>query len=480
VRTRKTTQTMRRDLDRLAHAGRARVLSATLTILALVAATGALAGCGAGTRSHRAALSPSAPSTLSAPTTTPAATTQTTGPAAPAEPAPLGGMHQLRIELGHEMGLAGRSSGAYVYDMTTDTPVFSLRATTKRPPASVEKLFTSIAALHELGPNARFRTTVLGRGWLGPGGVWHGNLYLRGGGDPTFGSSGFNDLYEDGFGPTVTELAGRIRRAGIRRVTGRLIGDGSLFDSKPGVPSSGFAPDLGDIGGELGALTYDHGLSGPRGPGAFAAHAFALALRADHVFVLAAPRTGHTPLEARPLARASSPPLQTMLRLMNVPSDDFFAEILAKQLGALFGGAGTTAAGANVIMSVLNTVYDLHPQIVDGSGLSRHDRASPLEVVDLLRSVWRTPPGNILWDSLPTVGINGTVASIGAGTPAQGHCIAKTGTLDNVTNLAGYCHSAGHQLVAFALFVDGPANWQGIELESKMVADIARRDPAGP
>ena len=61
------------------------------------------------------------------------------------------GMHQLRSELRHEMALAGRDSGAYVYDMTTDTPVFSLRATTKRPPASVEKLFTSIAALHELG-----------------------------------------------------------------------------------------------------------------------------------------------------------------------------------------------------------------------------------------------------------------------------------------------------------------------------------------
>jgi D-alanyl-D-alanine carboxypeptidase/D-alanyl-D-alanine-endopeptidase (penicillin-binding protein 4) len=389
-------------------------------------------------------------------------------------------VHQLGLELSHELGLAGLSSGAYVYDLTTRTPVFSLRASLKRPPASVEKLFTSIAALYELGPEARFKTSVLGRGWLGPGGVWHGNLYLRGGGDPSFGSSGFNTLYEDGYGPTVTELAGRVRRAGIRRVTGRLIGDGSLFDSKPGVPSSGFAPDLGDIGGELGGLTYDHGLSGGHGPGAFAAHAFALALRADHVFALAAPRTGHTPADARPLASVSSPPLLNLLRLMNVPSDDFYAEMLAKQLGVRFGGAGTTAAGAKVIESVLRDVYALHPQVVDGSGLSRHDRASPLEVVDLLRAVWRTARGDILWDSLPTVGINGTVSSIATGTPAQGHCIAKTGTLNNVTNLAGYCHTAGHQVVAFALFVDGPANWQGIELESKMVADIARRNPTSP
>jgi serine-type D-Ala-D-Ala carboxypeptidase/endopeptidase (penicillin-binding protein 4) len=467
---------MRHDLDRLARAvAGVRVLPVTLAMLAL--AVGVVVGCGTGARSRRAALSKSAPTTLPAPTS-PTTASPTTAPST--QPPLLGGMQQLRAELSKEMGLAGRSSGAYVYDMTTGTPVFSVQATTKRPPASVEKLFTSIAALHELGLEARLKTTVLGRGWLGPGGVWHGNLYLRGGGDPTFGSSGFLGLYEEGDGPTVTQLAARVRRAGIRRVTGRLIGDASLFDSKPGVPSSGFAPDLGDIGGELGALTYDHGLSGPHGPGAYAAHEFALALRADHVFALAAPRTGHTPRDAQVLANVSSPPLQTLLRLMNVPSDDFFAEMLAKQLGARFGGKGTTAAGAQVITSVLNSVYGLHPRIVDGSGLSRHDRASPLEVVDLLHAVWRTPPGNILWDSLPAVGINGTVASVATGTPAEGNCIAKTGTLDNVTNLAGYCHSAGHQVVAFALFIDGPANWQAIELEGKMVADIARRNPAGP
>ena len=389
-------------------------------------------------------------------------------------------MHQLRVELGHEMGLAGRSSGAYVYDMTTGTAVFSLRATTKRPPASVEKLFTSIAALSQLGPKTRFHTVVLGRGWLAPSGVWHGSLYLRGGGDPTFGSAAFNRVYEQGYGSNVSELVRQIAQDGIRRITGRVVGDESLFDSKAGVPSSGFAPDLGDIGGELSALSYDHGASGRLEPGAFAAHALALALRADHVRALAAPRTGVTPPDARRLASVSSPPLWKLLRLMNVPSDDLFAELLTKQLGARFSGAGSTAAGAKAIASVLNSSYGLYPKIVDGSGLSRHDRASPLEVVDLLRTVWNTTPGDMLWYSLPTVGVDGTVATIARGTPAQGHCIAKTGTLDNVTNLAGYCHSAGRQLVAFALFIDGPENWRAIELEGEMVASIARRNPADP
>jgi len=479
---------MRLGFDRLAHAPGIGVLRAPLGVLRaplaiLVFAAGAVGGCGAvhpspGAGHSSTTITEPAPLTHTANAITQTTTTNVV-PADPGPP-PLGGADQLGIELRHELALAGPQSGAYVYDLTTGAPVFSLRAGTKRPPASVEKLFTSIAALRELGPLARFHTAVLGRGWLGPRGLWHGNLYLRGGGDPTFGSSGFIDIYEHGFGPTVTQLVHQLHGDGIRRVTGHLIGDASLFDSKPGVPSSHFTPDLGDLGGELAGLTYDHGLSGGLSPGAYATHALALALRAANVWALAAPRVGVTPPGARVLAVVSSPPLSVILRLMNVPSDDFFAEMLAKQLGARFGGAGTTASGAQVISNVLGTDYGLYPNVVDGSGLSRSDRASPLEVVTLLREVWHTSVGDVLWHSLPTVGVNGTVATIATGTPAEGHCIAKTGTLNNVTNLAGYCRSAGNQLVAFALFVDGPENWQALELEGKMVAYIARRNPASP
>ncbi|HWF26617.1 MAG TPA: D-alanyl-D-alanine carboxypeptidase [Solirubrobacteraceae bacterium] len=469
---------MRRELNRLVRRAGVGRLRVPLALLALAAGG---AGCGTGSHSKRAAHSPPAATTRTRPSKRAQTAGTITSPVTTtAGRPPLGGVHQLQVELTHEMGLAGRKSGAYVYDMTTGTPVFSLRARTKRPPASVEKIFTSIAALSELGPQARFHTSVLGKGSLGPGGVWHGSLYLRGGGDPTFGSTGFNRLYEQGYGPTVSELVEQIRHDGIRHVTGRVIGDGSLFDSEPGGPSTGFAPDLADIGGEIGALTYNHGASSGLKPAAYAAHALALALRRKHVWALAARSTAVTPKSAQPLARVSSPPLSTLLRLMNVPSDDFFAEIFTKQLGARFGGAGTTAAGASVIASMLAGSYGVHPTIVDGSGLSRHNRTSPLEVVDLLRAVWHTGPGNMLWDSLPTMGVDGTVAEIATGTPAQGHCIAKTGTLDNVTNLAGYCHSAGHQLVAFALFLDGPENWQAIPIIGKMVASIARRNPADP
>jgi D-alanyl-D-alanine carboxypeptidase/D-alanyl-D-alanine-endopeptidase (penicillin-binding protein 4) len=406
---------------------------------------------------------------------------------------------KLIAGLRKQLGLAGKGTGAYVYDITTGTQLFALRDSVKRPPASVEKLFTSVAVLRMLGPQVRLHTTVFGTGHLGAGGVWHGDLYLRGGGDPTFGDGEFNTAYFHGYGPTASQLADQLAKDGIRSVTGHVYGDASLFDSRLGPPSSGYQPDIDDLGGELAGLTYDHGASGPTpgmpgysastqtgtttdgatakpakplSPGAFAAHQLVVTLGQMHVSATAAPITRRTPHDAHRLAIVSSPPMSEILRLMDVPSDDFIAEMLTKQMGAQIVGKGTTAAGAFVIRSALGE-YDLHPKIVDGSGLSRSDLASPLEVVDLLRALNGTSTGNLLDSALPTVGVDGTVQTIATGTPAVGRCIAKTGTLDNVTNLAGYCHSRGRQLVAFALFVDGPPNWTALTDIGRMVAAIA-------
>lgn len=424
---------------------------ATLATLTL-----ALGGCG-GSRHH---------STVTAVT----AVTVTGPQAAPPPP----GLARLRAALTRVLALAGPGTGAAVYDLQAHTTLFALRAGVMRPPASVEKVYTTVALLRKLGADARLRTTVLGDGRLGAGGVWHGDLYLHGGGDPTFGDGAFNRVYELGYGPTAAQLATQLASDGIVRVTGQVIGDESLFDSERGGPASGGGPDIPDYGGQLSALTYDHGASiGALGPAAFAARELTRALRAAHVSATAAPRTGIAPPDARRLASVSSPRLAALLKLMDVPSDDLFAELLTKQLGARLRGRGSIAAGARAISQVIAS-YGLHPRALDGSGLDRADRSSPLEVVALLKDVWHTPEGDVLRASLPVLGVSGTTRRIAAGTAAQGRCAAKTGTLQGVTNLAGYCNSWGRHRLAFALFLDGPDNSRALGLIGRMAAAIAR------
>jgi D-alanyl-D-alanine carboxypeptidase/D-alanyl-D-alanine-endopeptidase (penicillin-binding protein 4) len=381
---------------------------------------------------------------------------------------------RLRAALSRAFAQAGPAAGASVYDLTTGQPLYALHAEVKRPPASVEKLYTTVALLDLLGPHARLQTSVLGSGHMGPAGTWEGNLYLRGGGDPTLGDGTFNRVWELGHGTTGLSLARQLQSAGIQRVSGRIIGDASLFDDGRGGLSSGQAPDIPDFGGQLSALTYDHGATvGSLSPGAFAARQLALTLHALRIPATAARLTARAPRHAHRLARVNSPPLWLLLQLMNVPSDDLFAETLTKQLGVRFAHAGTIAAGARVIARTISG-YAIHPRIADGSGLSRRDQSSPAEVVALLRTVWHTAIGHVLSASLPIVGVGGTVRNIGVHTAAQGHCIAKTGTLNYVTNLAGYCHAHGGHMITFALLLDGPSNQRALQLLTRMVAAITR------
>ena len=443
---------------------------------ARASATGAGAA-GAGTSAAIRSGSTSTGPSAGDPTTAAATVTQSNSTATDADP---GGaqrspaLRHLQAVLVHDMGPEGAASGLLVDDITSGATLFTSHAAVGRPPASVEKIYTTIASDTLLGPDATFPTVVLGSGHLGPGGVWHGDLYLRGDGDPTLGDGTFNRVDEDGYGPTAAELVAQLRHDGIRRVSGEVIGDESRFDTRRGGPLTGFQADVGDYFGQMSALVYDHGATvGKLSPAAFAARELVLTMRGAGIHAKADGRTGVTPSDARGLATVSSPPLAVLLRLMDVPSDDLIADLLTKQIGYSFNGQGTLTAGAAQIQSLIESRFGLHPTIHDGSGLDKADRSSPDTIVTLLRDVWHTPAGRLLVASLPVVGRTGTVQTIGVKTAAQGRCVAKTGTLDNVTNLAGYCHALDGHVLAFAVLIDGPGNWTALQAISKIVGAIA-------
>jgi len=387
---------------------------------------------------------------------------------------PLGA---LQADLGHQLSLAGPHDGAYVYDLTAKQALFSQRASAMRPPASVEKLFTATTALQQMGPATRLETTVLGAGQLLPGGVWEGNLYLRGGGDPTFGSSGFIASHYGGVGASVATLVSQLVRVeGIHHIVGSINGDESYLDPLRGEPSSGFAFDP-FLEGTLSALSFDRGASGSeRGahaPAAYAARQLASALKNDGVSIRGSTGATTTPTGALVLARAASPTVAELLGLMLPPSDNFFAETLLKDLGARYGGAGTTVAGAAVAAKTISTVFGFRPRVVDGSGLSPADRTSPYQVADLLVGLAGTPTGTVLREHMAIAGHTGTLSLRMRHTGASGRCQGKTGTLTRVSNLVGYCQSAGGHLLAFAIFTDGISTEAAHVVQDHMTITIA-------
>jgi serine-type D-Ala-D-Ala carboxypeptidase/endopeptidase (penicillin-binding protein 4) len=381
------------------------------------------------------------------------------GVLAPAAAGAQGGIAELQGDLSHQLALAGPADGAYVYDLTANQALFSERATAMRPPASVEKLYTATTALDLMGASTRLATTVLGVGHVAPGGVWEGSLYLRGGGDPTFGSTAFIHRHYGGVGASVSALVSQlVRTDGIHRITGSIEGDESYFDSLRGEPSSDYAWDP-FLEGTLSALAFNRGQSGhereAHAPAAYAARELWAALKNDGVTIEGSHGAATTPAGAVQLASVQSPTVSQLLGLMLPPSDNFFAETLVKDLGARYGGAGTTAAGAAVVAKTVGSLLGIHPHVLDGSGLSEADKTSPYQVADLLVELAPTPIGAVLRNSLAVAGRSGTLELRMRHTHAEGNCQGKTGTLTGVSNLVGYCQAADGHTLAFAIFTDG-------------------------
>jgi D-alanyl-D-alanine carboxypeptidase/D-alanyl-D-alanine-endopeptidase (penicillin-binding protein 4) len=388
---------------------------------------------------------------------------------------------KLRTYLTRELRNAGGHSGALVLDLQTGKTLFSWAARTPMLPASVEKLYTTTTALQRFGSAATLSTKVFGSGSLDSAGRFRGTLYLKGGGDPTFGSAAY-DRYAYGTGATVEQLVSNLVHAtGMSAFHGRIVGDGSYFDSLRGTPATGFQPNL-YVEGQLSGLVFNRGFADasastfqPR-PALFAAQQFAAALRGGGVRVgtKAIIYTAHTPASAQLLAQVRSPTIATLIRLTNAPSDNFFAEMLLKDIGAAFGGKGTTAAGAAVVRAQMASSFGIHPRLDDGSGLSRDDFTTPRQVVTLLRAM----AGNsVFLNSLAVAGRSGTMQYEMRGTRAAGRCQGKTGSLHDVANLVGYCTARNGHRLAFAFLMNSLSDeLAGHAIEDQMAEALARYD----
>jgi len=182
--------------------------------------------------------------------------------------------------------------------------------------------------------------------------------------------------------------------------------------------------------------------------------AFRDALRAAGVAVEGAVRLGRADEYSVPLGEVFSPPLGAIIRFMDRESDNFTAELLLKQLGAVELDRGTSTAGASVVMRTLAEagVPMTGVRIVDGSGLSRLDRLTADALAGLLKVAWGDPVVRpALLASLPVAGVNGTLEDRLRKPPARGRVLAKTGTTREASALSGYVSTR----YAFAIVQNG-------------------------
>ncbi len=367
----------------------------------------------------------------------------------------------------------GGASGLFVIDAKTGAPVCARAAGKPRPLASNMKLFTTATALSRIGPQSRIPTLLKTDGGIDRNGVLHGSLYLVGGGDPALGTPSFYNRFLGGLGTNLFLLKRQVREAGIDSVTGRLYADDSVFDRLRGVADSGYAtsPEIGPLSG----LDFDSGYSSADGgafasdPALTAAATLAQALRGAGVRIAAGVALGTTPPFSTELARIESPPLTEIVNTTDVYSDNHFAEMLIKLLGARFGGTGSTAAGARVVERFARA-HGSGVHAVDGSGLTRSNRASPRQVVDLLQTIRGTLAGEELIQDMALAGHEGTVADRMHGTAAYGRCRTKTGTLTGVSNLSGYCFNRDGKLMIFSVLMGSVSDLSLAHAEQDLIA----------
>ena len=322
--------------------------------------------------------------------------------------------------------------GISVYDLTDDTLLFAHNARQRMRPASTEKILTAITALEELGADYKFFTKLYIDGEI-RGGALHGDVYVKGGFDPTFGRT---DL--QGF---VEALASR----NIKSVKGALCADVSMKDTLKwgmGWCWDDDNPDLTPLllGGKDVFLTRFEQ---------------ALKKKGIHIGVL---KKTECPSDAV-LLKSISTPIDKVLDRMMKESDNLYAEAVFYALAAKDGKPYASRKEAMYSIEKMIGFLGFEPakyRVADGSGLSLYNYLTPELETALLRYAFsRQEIFTSFYESLPIAGVDGTLKKRMIDTPAFNNVRAKTGTLTGVYSLAGYATAAnGHQL-AFCIINQG-------------------------
>jgi len=386
---------------------------------------------------------------VTAPATTPA-TSLTTGTTTPQVAAAVPALSTTDQRVATMLGVRstnkdlGSDLTGLVSDASSGQQVWSQLRRTRQLPASTTKLVTSVNALESFGPGHRFTTTVR------KGSTW-GRVVLVGSGDPSLSGTNLKSL--------AAATATAVRAKGVRRVT--VLVDDSLFPrptSAYGWKSDYMPTDVSPV---RALVVNQHRVWDTS---VDAGKVFSGFLKSYGVTTREVVR-GRAAAGARVLASVQGRRVDRIVEAMLLPSDNDIAEALHR-LVALKAGRAATWSGASTAQRevLLKLGVDLGTsRLYDGSGLSRQDRLTAAQLVDVLSLPisGAHPRLASLPASLPVAGRSGTLAAnylrytTWPTSCAAGLVQAKTGSLSGVITLAGYARGADGRTKAFAFLANG-------------------------
>jgi D-alanyl-D-alanine carboxypeptidase/D-alanyl-D-alanine-endopeptidase (penicillin-binding protein 4) len=413
-------------------------------------------------------------------------------------------LRERLLELLHDKPLARTRVGVEVMQASDGDILFAHNAEHSFNPASNTKMLTTAAAISYLGGDYRYHTALYGPAPDGEG-VVHGDVILRGSGDPSLTVSDLAEIAHDLAQRGVTRIEGDLwadsrfhnepdaagvgdgaiilnRNTYAVRVRPGDVGHAALVDVQPHIDYFAVENSATTVKGKRSRLKIDAYRKGDKlvvtvkGRIAENRGEYVDARRLPDASVLAGwtlksamgdfgvEMTGTVKIGSDTksgitvLGDHKSPPLSDVCKISNKPSNNFVAEAIYRTLGGeLYGLPGNLAKGTRAVIDFLSAegVKPGAYKIVNGSGLTHENRITPSDLAMLLRKLYydiAVAPDFL--SSLAIAGIDGTIRNRFMGTEAVGLVRAKTGTLSGVSALSGYVGDKDDVLV-FTIFVEG-------------------------
>jgi len=388
-------------------------------------------------------------------------------------------------------------------DLSTGSMIAEYNPNLSLSPASIVKLFSTATAFEVLGSDYKPSTRIYIDGKIDSNGVLQGNLWIRGGGDPTLGSKYFN---EEGKESQFLKIwCDTLKQLGIKNIAGSIVSDASQF-GYTGIPEGWNWSDMGNYygAGPSGLVIYDNMVKYTFKTGSYVGaktellsifpsvpnfqfHNYITTSKkdGDNSFIFGAPYSldrfgnGTLPLNSKAFVVKGSMPdpefqiayeFEKLLkengittekgiktaRQMDVNKeyiryrDDF--ELIYTHFGqsVLSIATHTNMKSVNLFAEELLCLSG----IKDGSGLSRSNAISARHFCDLLQEMYKSSNYADFLSTLPLAGCSGTLSDVCKNQLGHGRIKAKSGTLNRVKAYSGYVDSESGKKIAFAIIVN--------------------------